>query len=313
MSKPDLSVEKEMRLAARRICRGIHAKKARLAAEQEYYEHLEDRYYTLLLHGYSQESALQAALEALGSSEELCHALASVHNRLPAELWKRALGLCIRALIAAFVGAVLWGWGLLDSHPITYLLPVLIFAELAPLRYVRAICLRIKAVRRIKRACGQNGGAIEQHFSPILSVLFPARQPEWIVTTKQTTYCVHFLACHHRRAALHFLDSYAYTLTLTRGQGARFADRSPFRNNIIKTADQTYAKQRYRYLFFPIGRSYAAGTVKRILLINPVPSSISYQNGTIVEYAGNGDTVFGFTICDSSYFSQMLTSEKEKL
>ena len=114
MSKPDFSVEQELRLAVRRICRGIHAKKARLAAEQEYYEHLEDRYYNLLLHGYSQESALQAALEALGSSEELCHALASVHNRLPAELWKRALGLCIRALIAAFVGAVLWGWGLLE-------------------------------------------------------------------------------------------------------------------------------------------------------------------------------------------------------
>ena len=193
------------------------------------------------------------------------------------------------------------------------LFPVLIFAELAPLRYARAICLRVKAVCRIKRACRQNGGAIEQHFSPILSVLFPARQPEWIITTEQTTYCVHFLSCLHRRAALHFLDSYAYTLTLTRGQGARFADRSPYRNNIVKTPNQTYSEQSYRYLFFPVGFSYATNTVKRILLINPVPSSISYQNGTAVEYAGNGDSFFGFTICDSTYFSHMLSSEKERL
>lgn len=306
MSEPNLSIEQEMRLAAKRICRSIHAKKARLAAEQEYYEHIEDHYYSLLLGGYSEQKALQAAIDVLGTPEELCHMLASVHNRLPAELGKRILRLCVRALIAAFVGAVLWGWGLLDSHPITYLIPVLIFTGLAPIRYARAICLRIKAVHRIKRICRQNGFEIQRQTSPILSVLISARQPEWVITAGQTTYCVHFLACYHRRAALHFLDSYAYTLTLTHGQGARFADRSPFRYNIIKTPDQTYSEQHYRYLFFPITSECGNDSIKRILLINPVPSLISYQNGTTVEYAGNGDSLFGFTVCDAAHFTQML-------
>lgn len=313
MSKPDRSIEQEMQRAAKRICRSIHSRKIRLQAEQEYFEHIEDRYYSLLLSGYSQEKALQTALDAMGTPEELTHMLASVHNRLPAELGKRIFCLCIRTVIAAFVGAVLWGWGLLDSHPITYLIPALLFAGFAPLRYARALCLRIKAVRRIKRVCRQNGGRIEQHASPILSVLLPARQPEWVIHAKKTTYCVHFLACPHRRSSLHFLDSYAYTLTLTHGQGARFADRSPFRNNIIKAADQTYNEQSYRYLFFPVSPEYPADAVKRVLLVNPVPSLISYQSGTTVEYAGNGDTIFGFTLCDSTYFSHMLLSEKEEI
>ena len=310
MNKSDLSVEQEMQRAAKRICRSIHSKKLRKLTEQEYFEHMEDRYYSLLLKGLPEEKALQAAIEAIGQPDELCHMLASVHNRLPAELGKRIFCLCIRTVIAAFVGAVLWGWGLLDSHPITYLIPALLFAGFAPLRYARALCLRIKAVRRIKRVCRQNGGRIEQHASPILSVLLPARQPEWVIHAKKTTYCVHFLACPHRRAALHFYDSYAYALTLTRGQGARFADRSPFRFNIIKTPDQTYSEHSLRYLFFPICPAYRGDTVKRILLINPVPSSISYQNGTSVEHVGNGDTFFGFTICDSSHLSHILLSDR---
>lgn len=313
MSEPNLSIEQEMRVAARRICRGIHAKKARRDAEQEYLEHMEDHYYSLLLGGYSQEKALQAAIEAIGQPDELCHMLASVHNRLPVDFGKRLLVLCVRALIAAFVGAVLWGWGLLDSHPITYLIPAFIFAGLAPLRYARAICLRIKAVHRIKRTCQQNGLHIKRQASPILSVFLPARQPEWVITSKKITYCVHFLACPHRSATLHFLDSYAYTLTLTHGQGARFADRSPFRNNIIKAPDQTYNEQSYRHLFFPIGPEYASDTFKRILLINPVPSLISYQSGTTVEYAGNKDTIFGFTICDTAHFAKLLSQGKESL
>ena len=310
MNKSDLSVEQEMRRSAKRICRGIRSKKVRKQTEQEYFEHMEDRYFSLLLKGLSEEKALQAAIEAIGQPDELCHMLASVHNRLPAELGKRIFCLCIRTVIAAFVGAVLWGWGLLDSHPITYLIPTLLFAGFAPLRYARALCLRIKAVRRIKRVCRQNGGRIEQHASPILSVFLPARHPEWVIHAKKTTYCVHFLACPHRRSSLHFLDSYVYTLTLTRAQGARFADRSPFRFNIIKTPDQIYSEHSLRYLFFPICPAYRGDTVKRILLINPVPSSISYQNGTSVEHVGNGDTFFGFTICDSSHLSHILLSDR---
>ena len=310
MNKPDLSVEQEMRRAAKRICRSIHSKKLRKLTEQEYFEHMEDRYFSLLLKGLSEEKALQAAIEAIGQPDELCHMLASVHNRVPADLGNMLLRLGIRACIAAFAGCMLWAWGFFHSQPLTLLIPMLIFAGLSPIRYARALCLRLKASRKIKNVCKQSGFALEQHASVLLSVFMPTRRPEWTITTAHNTYCIHFLACPHRRAALHFYDSYAYALTLTRGQGARFADRSPFRFNIIKTPDQTYSEHSLRYLFFPICPAYRGDTVKRILLINPVPSSISYQNGTSVEHVGNGDTFFGFTICDSSHLSHILLSDR---
>lgn len=295
---------------AKHICRGIHSKKARQQAEKEYFEHMEDRYYGFLLHGLSQEKALQMAIESLGAPEELCHMLASVHNRIPADLYKTLLRLGIRACIAAFAGCMLWAWGFFHSQPLSILIPLLIFAGFSPVRYVRALVLRFKVTQQVKNICKQNGFGLEQHASVLLSVFIPARRPEWIIKTTHNTYCIHFLACPHRRAALHFHDSYAYTLTLTRGQGAQFADRSPFRYNIIKTPDQTYNEQSYHYLFFPVGPEYASDTVKRILLINPVPSLISYQNGTDIEFAGNGDTQLGFTICDGSYFVKMLLSDQ---
>lgn len=311
MSKPDPSIEQEMRRTAKRICRGIHSKKVREQAEQEYLEHMEDRYYSLLLKGHSEQKALQQAIEALGSLEELCHMLASVHNRISADLGKTLLRLGVRTCIAAFVGCMLWAWGFFHSQPLTQLIPLLILAGLSPIRYARAFILRLKASRQIRRICKQSGFDLEQHASVLLSVFIPARRPEWTITTAHTTYCVHFLACPHRRAALHFFDSYAYALTLTRGQGARFADRSPFRNNLIKTPDQTYSEQSHQYLFFPVGPEYRGDTVKRILLINPVPSLISYQNGTSVEYVGNGDTIFGFTLCDSAHFAHVLLSDQD--
>ena len=310
MSKPEVSVEREMQLAAKRICRGIRSKKVRKQTEQEYLEHLEDRYYSLLLKGLSEEKALQLTIESLGSVEELCHMLASVHNRAPADLGNTLLRLGIRTCIAAFVGCMLWAWGFFHSQPLTLLIPMLIFAGLSPVRYARAFILRLKASRKIKNICKQSGFDLEQHASVLLSVFLPARRPEWTITTAHNTYCVHFLACPHRHAALHFFDSYAYALTLTRGQGARFADRSPFRFNIIKTPDQTYSEHSFRYLFFPVSPAYRGDTVKRILLINPVPSLISYQNGTSVEYVGNGDAFFGFTVCDSAHLWYILLSDR---
>ncbi len=309
MSKPDPSIEQEMRRTAKRICRGIHSKRVREQTEQEYLEHMEDHYYSLLLKGLSEQKALQQTIEGLGSLEELCHMLASVHNRIPADLGKTLLRLGIRTCIAAFVGCMLWAWGFFHSQPITMLIPLLIFAGLSPIRYARAFILRLKASRQIRKICKQNGFGLEQHASVLLSVFIPARRPEWTITTAHTTYYIHFLACPHRHVALHFFDSYAYTLTLTRGQGARFADRSPFRFNLIKTPDQTYSEQSRRYLFFPVGPEYRGEPIKRILLINPVPSLISYQNGTSVEYIGNGDTIFGFTLCDSTHFATELRKE----
>lgn len=305
------TIEQEMWRAVRYICRGIRSKSIRKQTEQEYLEHIEDRFYGLLLQGIPEEKALQMAIDALGSPEELCHMLAGVHNRLPADLGQRLLKLGIRGIIALVSGCMLWAFGLFGSHPITLLIPILIVTGLSPVRYLRALCLRVKQVRHLRRICQKKCFHIEQLTSPILSVLIPARTPEWIISTSQQTYCVHFLACHNRRASLHLLDSYVYTLTFTRGQGARFVDRSPFRNNIIRTGDQSYSEQSFKNLYFPVSPDYYPGAMQKVLLLNPVPSEISCRKGTATEYIGNGDSVFGFTVCDSTYFAQLLTSRKD--
>lgn len=311
MNEQRPTIEQEMRRAVRYICRGIRSKSVREQAEQEYLEHIEDRFYGLMLQGIPEEKALQMSIDALGSPEELCHMLASVHNRLPADFGKRILFLGIRSTIAVFIGCMLWAFGLFDAHPITLLIPILFITGLTPFRYMRALWLRGKQVRHIRRICQKNCYQIEQRSSPILSVLIPSRNPEWIISTNSQTYCVHFLACHNRRATLHLLDNYVYTLTVTRGQGARFVDRSPFRNNIIRSSDQSYSEQSFKNLYFPLSPECSPGGMRKILLLNPVPSEISYRKGTATEYIGNGDFVFGFTVCDSTYFAQLLTSEKD--
>ncbi len=304
------ATEQEIRNTVRHICRGIRSKLARRQAEQEYLEHVEDHYYRLLLRGVPEEKARKQAMEALGEPEELCHILAAVHNRLPADLGKKLLGIGIRAVIALFAGCMLWAFGLFSSHPIVLLIPIFIVTGLTPIRYLRALCLRVKHINNIRRVCRENNYKMEQMASPLWSVVIPTRRPEWIITTPGQTYCVHFLACHNRRAALHLLDSYVYTLTVTRGQGANFVDRSPLRMNLIKTGDQSYSEQSLRNLYFPVSPDNYPGTMHKILLLNPVPSEISYRKGTGTEYAGNGDTVYDFTVCDGTYFAQMLSSDK---
>ncbi len=298
--------EREMKRTVHRICRSIRSKKARDSAEREYLEHLEDHVYRLLLRGVPEEKAIAEAVMALGDPEELCHMLGAIHNRMPLDIGTKLLWLAIRALAASFVGCFLWALGLTESHPVVWLLPILVVVGLEPARYLRSLILRIKQIVRIRRVCRDKGYAIECMASPIRSVFISARRPEWVIETGTHTYCVHFLAVHNRHASLHFWDSYAYTLTVTRGRGARFVDRAPRRFNLLLTGDQSYSERYLHSLYFPASPDFQSGTTERILLLNPVPNEIGYRKGTGTEYIGNGDTVFGFTVYDGRSFLQVL-------
>ncbi len=305
-----LEAEWEMRRSVRRICRSIHSKKIRENTEQEYLEHMEDHVYRLLLRGVPEEKAVAEALAALGDSEELCHMLGAIHNRMPADLGRNLLWLAIRALPATFLGCLIWATGLSESYPVIWLLPVLIVVGLEPARYLRSLMLRLKQITRIQRVCRDKGYKIERMASPILSVFIPARRPEWVIETGKHTYCVHFLAVHNRHAELCFLDSYAYTLTVIRGQGARFVDRAPRRFKLLRIGDQSYSEQIRHSLYFPASPDFRAGTMERILLLNPVPNEVSYRKGTTEEYVGNGDAVFGFLVYDGNAFVALLEDVK---
>ena len=58
----------------------IHYWKDRNKVYAELYEHLEDRYETLLDKGYSEKEAEKMALDAMGSAEELAPQLAAIHK-----------------------------------------------------------------------------------------------------------------------------------------------------------------------------------------------------------------------------------------
>ena len=299
--------KQNMERAVRHICRGIRIKRDRRQAEQEYLEHLEDHAYRLMLKGVAEGKAVAEAVASLGDSEELCHMLCTVHNRLPPEFGSDLPWVLLRSSGALFVGLFLWAFGLLESHPILQAVPLLLLFGLTPFRYLRSLLLRVRQISRLRRVCRKQGYRIEQVASPILSVFFSARRPEWFIHTPETTYCVHFLAAHNRHAVLCLLDSYVYTLTTTHGQGARFVERPTF--NIfrsVRTGDNTYENQTFHNLYFPLGADYAAGGAERILLLNPVPSVIQYRKGTAMEYAGNGDRVFGFTLYDAKSFADHL-------
>lgn len=295
---------RDMERAVRHICRGIHSKKVRRQAEQEYREHLEDHAYRLLLRGIPEDRAVAEAVTALGDPEELCHMLCAVHNRFPPELGTNVRWLILRVAVALYLG--LWVRMFLPLFPALQAVPFLIVFGLAPFRYLRSLFFRVMRVSRLRRVCKEKGYRIQQAASPILSVYFPARRPEWIIYTPDKTYCVHFLAVHNPHATLYLPDSYVYTLTTTHGQGARFVDRSPIRRNIIVTGDQTYENRSFHNLYFPIGMEHGRENVERILLINPVPGVVLFRKGTVMEYAGNGDKVFGITLYDAKAFTDVL-------
>ncbi len=296
----------DIRQAVYRICRGIRPRKARLYAEIEYEEHVEDHVYRLLLQGVPEDKAVTLALDALGDPENLCHMLCSVHNRVPANLDTKLLWLGARFLAAFFVHGIMTGFKLLENYPILWLIPVLIVTGSAPFRYLRSLVIRVKQTSRIRRVCRQKGFTLRRMASPILSVFFTARRPEWVIEADSRTYCVHFLAIHDRHAVMRLLDSFAYTLTTTHGQGARFIDRAPRRFNSLRTGDQTYETQSQHNIYFPVSADSFAGEVERVLLLNPVPSEIQYLKGTTFEHAGNGDRVFGFTLFDAKSFVELL-------
>ena len=298
----------EIENAVRHICRGIQSKKARKDAEVEYTEHVEDHAYRLLLRGIPEEKAVAMALESLGDSDNLCHMLCAVHNRVPPDLNRKLLWLGARFLAAFFVHAVMTGFKLPENYPILWLIPVLIVTGLAPFRYLRSLILRVKQTSRIRRVCRQKRFPLRRMASPTLSVFFTARRPEWVIETGSRTYYVHFLAVHDRHAVMRLLDSFAYTLTTTHGQGARFIDQAPRRFNSLRTGDQTYETQSQHNIYFPISADSAAGKVDRVLLLNPVPSEIQYLKGTTFEHVGNGDRVFGFTLYDAKSFIELLQS-----
>ena len=300
------SAQREIQSFVSSICRGIYSAKKRRKTEQEFTEHVQDHVYRLLLQGKSEEQAVLQALNALGDPEILCHQLCAVHNRISPEFGKKLLLLVLRSIVAIFIHGILWGVGLTQSAPVSNIVPLFIVLGWAPIRYVRSLILRIKQVILLKRICQRKGFAIQCLTSPILSVLIPARYPEWQIETTSKIYCIHFLAVHNRHATLRLLDSFAYILATTHGQGARFIDRAPRRFNLLKTGDQTYERQSFHALHFPISADMAERNVERILLLNPVPSVIQYRKGTTFEYAGNADYIFNFTLYDGRSFATLL-------
>lgn len=304
----DQSVQ-DMERAVRHICRGIRSKKVRRQTEREYLEHVEDHAYRLLLRGIPGDKAITEAVAALGDPEELCHMLCAVHNRIPPERGTNMRWWILRLFAALYIG--LWIRMFQPLFPALQIVPFLILFGLAPFRYLRSLFLRIRQVLHIRRVCKEKGYPIRQAASPILSVFFPARRPEWVIYTPGKTYCVHFVAVHHRRASMCLQDSYLYSLSTTHGEGVRFLDRSPYRRNLLLTGSHAYENRIFHNLYFPIGTEAAKENVERILLLNPVPSDVCYRRGSSIIYAGNGDRVLGFTLYDGNSFSKLLSKQVE--
>ena len=306
------SLREDMERAVRHICRGIRGRRARRQAEQEYMEHVEDHAYRLMLRGIPEEKAVAEAIAALGDPENLCHMLCTVHNRLPPEFGANFPWFLLRFFVAWYVGVFLWSYYVFDKHPILQVIPLFLLFGYAPLRYMRSFFLRVRMVTRLRRVCKKQGYRVERAVSPVLSVFFPARRPEWMIHTPDKTYCIHFLAVHNRHATLRLLDSYVYTLTTTHGQAARLVERPMFnRFRYIRTGDNTYENINFHSLHFPLGVDCAAGGAERVLLLCPVPSVIQYRKGTAFAYAGNGDRVFGMTLYDGRSLENVLKRNRK--
>lgn len=327
------TLSKEMQSRVRRygahLAIDIRDKKKRDAVKREYAEHLEDAIYYRMVHrGMSEEKAFDDACEELGNVAKIQALLAATHNKDPLP---SGVTFMLWLLGAVLVGA---SYFLIDSESyrsyfiVTLQATIFVLGITALLRarlYLRAIFIRAKAYRKLKKYAARNGMTFTRRANSYRSVFTRTADPEWILETDTERYILSLFATIRKRKTLRITDAEFYEhehnfgfhlasfshefrfLSMVTSQNGVATQNFFFAQSGISTLSQGI------HLFPFIDWEHAEHPAKkniRVLLLNPIPLNVYIVEKGHARESGSNDSVNGMYLWSAQGLIDHLETER---
>ncbi len=286
---------------SKQLCVGIRSPRARLAAEEELVDHIYAALYDEALRGVPPETALPAVCASFGDPSVLRGQLATVHNRVPPELFRSLGFFALRLLVAVVVTQFLRGMCRQSGYPFgwyTELPGVLILCGLRPLGAARRAWSRGRFRGQLRRLCRRSGWELLCLPSRGRVLFAPATARYAVRTGERVTVIRHLSVC--RGDALRFVDE-TCILRIRRRGGVGLADRNPYRYNSTRTAALGHVTLRPASFSFLLPPDLAsagkdAPAVEKLVVIDTFPREVSAVVGSAVREVIAGERVFDFAV-----------------
>lgn len=166
-------------------------------------------------------------------------------------------------------------------------------------RLVRALFLRGRFIRRVKRICAEKGYRIRRGRMGLASFFSIGSNPDLIISADRE-YCVRFITTIKRNRFYHFLDD------MYAGSHTKMVLALP----MAKGVNEFKCAARFHYLpKLQIPKRLQGRTdVEPILLFNPVPAQVLAidKEGTRVNLVTNGSHIGQFTTYGGRAFCDLL-------
>ncbi|MBQ7338334.1 MAG: hypothetical protein IJW40_07765 [Clostridia bacterium] len=285
-------LQSEIRRYSARIAYDIHSRRKREEVKREYAEHLEDAvYYRIVQYGMEEMDAFRDACEELGDVNKIQELLAMTHNQ---DSHPTAVKVALCLLAAVLLGA---SYFLINNESyrsyfiVTLQISIFVLGVIALLHarlYLRAIRIRARAYRQLKKYAVRNGHTFIRRANSYRSVFHRTTTPEWIYETDTECYILSLFATVRHKKALRISDtglysyedniafslvSYDYAfcaLNFATSQGSTATQNYFFAISDISTFS------RGTYLMPDIQWKIAEHPTKKnihVLLLNPIPSN----------------------------------------
>ncbi len=299
----DFDLPREIERYASRICQDIRRGKKRQEVKREYIEHMEDATYRYMMRGMSDVEAFQAACDDLGDMDKMQTLLAVTHNGDGLSRWFKWMmgGAAVAGVVAAYAlveNEIAKAW--LELFLVLAAIAAGIWLLVEGYTWLRAICKRLNARKRVKAYAKANRLTFTTHKSAFLSLFKRSTTPEWVVETERRRYIISLMPTVRRLRVLHLHENGLYNYTKKGGfvlaavPGNRFARLShpmPV-NQFGRYVGSDIELPRGLYRVPEINYADLHNAAKEnvhILLLSPIPLDIDLCEGGRIRKIADGD------------------------
>ena len=314
MDGNEFDVNREIDYFVRNVCGGIRSKNKREAAREEIREHFEDAIYSKTLRGMSREKAFREACEDFGDPSKVKVMLALSNNRFSPEFFNEIILFLARAFLAYIVYYWVRGLVFLASADFVwyYYIPgILVLFGFQPFRYLGLFCSRLKFIAKLKKFAKEKNCKIELLSDPLLSLFKSSDICDIVMKANGECVCIKLLTFPKRSESLRFLDETLYSVTTLHSTGTRFVNRNPhMMMNRVVTPNLGFATSKLRAYSFCLPLELEEeSNIRKIMIVDRLPSEMTYVKGNAIEYVDLGATFFGFSVHSVKYFLKNIKGE----
>jgi hypothetical protein len=322
-------LQSEIRRYSAHIAYEIRSKQKRDAVKREYAEHLEDAVYDRMIRlGLDEREAFKEACAELGNVAKMQELLALTHNKDPLPT---GVTFMLWLLGAVLIGSSYF-WIENESFRSWFvvLLQLSIFALgivflLRGRLYVRALFIRWRAYRQLKRYADSNGMHFFRRANSYRSIFTRTTEPEWVLETENERYIMSLFATVRRRRTLRITDAEFFEYEKNFGFSlASFSRTFQYANfvtskNGVATQNFFFAQSglstlsQGKHLFPFIDWERAEHSTKknvRVLLLNPIPFNLYLVEKGHARESGSNDDLGGLRMWSATSLIEHLETER---